>query len=54
MTVEKQKAEIIKKALTIVDELAELDIEDKFDFDDIENLIKQANTLKRNRLWKLK
>jgi len=50
MTEEEQKADLIKKALTIVDELAELDIDD---IEDVEDLIEQAEKLKKDRLWKL-
>jgi len=50
MTEEEQKADLIKKALTIVDELAELDIDD---VEDVEDLIEQAEKLKKDRLWKL-
>ena len=46
-----KKAELIKKALTIVDELADLEINE---IDEIEELIEKANKLKRERLWKLK
>ena len=46
-----RKAELIKKALTVVDELAELDLED---INDIEDLIDRAEKLKKDRLWKLK
>jgi len=51
MTENEQKADLIKKALIIVDELAELDIDD---FDDFEDLIERAEKLKKHRLWKLK
>ena len=54
MSENKEKAELLKKALTIVDELAELDVDDKYEIDDIADLIEQAEKLKRNRLWKLK
>ena len=50
MTEEEQKADLIKKALTIVDELAELDIDD---VEDVEDLIEKAEKLKKDRLWKL-
>jgi len=49
MNDDKRKAELIKKALTIVDELAELET-----MDDIIPLIEQAEKLKKDRLWKLK
>jgi len=51
MTENEQKADLIKKALIIVDELAELDIDD---IDDFEDLIERAEKLKKHRLWKLK
>jgi hypothetical protein len=51
MTENEQKGDIIKKALTIVDELAELDIDD---IDELTDLIEQAEKLKKDRLWKLK
>ena len=49
----KQKGELIKKALKIVDELAELDVDDKNEIDDIADLIEKAEKLKKDRLWKL-
>ena len=51
MTEEQQKAELIKKALTIVDELAELDYDD---YEEMSELIEKAEKLKRDRFWKLK
>jgi hypothetical protein len=51
MTENEQKADLIKKALTIVDELAELDIDD---IDEITDLIERSEKLKKDRLWKLK
>ena len=54
MTENEQKAELIKKALTIVDELAELDVDDKYEIDDIADLVEKAQKLKKDRLWKLK
>ena len=51
---EQQKAELIKQALTIVDELADLEI-DLFEGDgDLDELVEKAEKLKKNRLWKLK
>jgi len=47
----RNKANLIKKALTIVDELAELDIDD---IDEMVDLIERAEKLKKDRLWKLK
>jgi hypothetical protein len=49
----RNKAELIKKALKIVDELAELDVDDKYEIDDIADLIEKAEKLKKDRLWKL-
>jgi hypothetical protein len=46
-----QKANLIKDALKIVDELAALDIHD--DRDEVEDLIDKAIKLKKHRLWKL-
>lgn len=51
MTIEEQKGELIKKALTIVDELAKTDINDR---NDIEDLIMRSSKLKKDRFWKLK
>jgi len=50
MTENETKADLIKKALTIVDELAELDVDE---IEDIEDLIERAEKLKKHRLWKL-
>jgi len=47
----RNKAELIKKALTIVDELAEFDIDN---IDEIVDLIERSEKLKKDRLWKLK
>ena len=46
----RDKARLIKEALKIVDELAEFDITD---LPDIEDLIDRAEKLKRDRNWKL-
>ena len=46
-----RKAELIKKALTIVDELAELDYDE---YEEMSELIDRAEKLKKHRLWKLK
>lgn len=60
MSEELEKARLIKEALKIVDELAKIDdehdltdIEDGDLYDDLENLVKRANKLKKNPLWKL-
>jgi len=49
-----RKGEILKESLKIVDELGELDPDGYTDDEDIENLIKKAKNLKKNRLWKLR
>jgi len=58
MTENEEKANLIKKALTIVDKLAEFDTEmAEFTVDEMEtfiDLVEQAKKLKKNRLWKLK
>jgi hypothetical protein len=62
MANEKETARILKEALLIVDELSKLDYEDlapfmddeMFDFDKLEKLIKKAEKLTKNPLWKLK
>lgn len=46
----KKKADLIKKALTIVDELAELDIDD---IDELTELIEKAEKVKHDVYWKL-
>ena len=51
MNENQRKAELIKKALLVVDELAELDIKDIYD---LEDLIEKAENLKKDTLWKLK
>ena len=50
MSEEQQKADLIKKALTIVDELAELDYDE---YEEMEELIDRAEKLKKDRNWKL-
>lgn len=50
MSNESRKADLIKSALKIVDELADLELDE---VDDIDELIDRANKLKRDRLWKL-
>lgn len=45
-----KKGDLIKRALKIVDTLADLDIEDKSELID---LIEDAEKLKKNSLWKL-
>ncbi len=51
MTENEQKADLIKKALTIVDELAELEYDD---YEEMQDLIDRAEKLKKDRLWNLK
>jgi hypothetical protein len=51
MTENEQKADLIKKGLAIVDELAKLDVDD---IDELIDLIERAEKLKKDRLWKLK
>ena len=51
MTENEQKADLIKKALTIVDELAELEYDE---YEEMQDLIDRAEKLKKDRLWKLK
>ena len=57
MANEKEKAELLKSALKIVDELAKMDADDIFANDDdreeLEDLIEKAKRLTKNRLWKL-
>ena len=47
-----EKAKILKESLKIVDELGQLDPDD-YDVEMIEELIKRAKILKKNRLWRL-
>lgn len=53
MTENEQKADLLKKALVIVNKLADLETEDADDMVEIDDLIEEANKLKRNILWKL-
>jgi hypothetical protein len=57
MAEEKEKAELIKSALKIVDELSKMDADSTFANDDemeaLENLIEKAQKLTKNKLWKL-
>jgi len=57
MADEKEKAEIIKSALKIVDKLGKMDVDDishnDDDMDELEELIEKAKKLTKNRLWKL-
>ena len=60
-TESKEKGEILKEALKVVDELAKSDLDgliekftsEDFDYEKLQNLIKRAKRLKDNRLWKL-
>jgi len=55
MADEKETAKILKEALTIVDELAKMDIDEVIDnSDDLRFLIEKAKRLTKSRLWKLK
>jgi hypothetical protein len=54
MSDEKEIAELIKKALLIVDELSFYDFDEIDDQEKLEKLIKKAKNLTRNKLWKLK
>jgi hypothetical protein len=47
---DRRKADLIKKGLTVVDELAELDIDD---IDELSELIERAEKLKHDIHWKL-
>jgi len=59
---ESQKiGKLLKKSLELVDELGNLDFDDfnvqniaQLDLEKLEELIKKANELKQNYLWKLK
>lgn len=53
MSEEQEKVKLIKDALVIIDKLGKLDINDKEDFEIIEDLIKKCNIIKKNKLWKL-
>lgn len=52
-----EKAELIKDALKIVDELGKFDEEyimtDEKDYEKLEGLIKKAKKLRKNKYWKL-
>ncbi len=52
MNLDEERKRIIKSALTVVDELADLDI-DEPDVDELYHLIKKAKELKKNLAWKL-
>ena len=49
----RDKARLIKEALKIVDELAEIEIDLFEGSGDIDELIEKAEKLKRDRNWKL-
>jgi len=55
MSEERDKANLIKDAIKIVDELAKYDIDDmsSYDKDELEELIEKAKKLKKNRHWRL-
>lgn len=56
-----EKAELLKEAIRIVDELAKNDLadvdypfeSDDFDYQKLQKLIDRAKKLKKNKLWKL-
>lgn len=52
MEEEKNKANILKESLMIVNDLSKIDIDD-FDIDYLEKLVKRAKRLKSNCLFKL-
>ena len=58
MTENEQKADLIKKALTIVDKLAYIEIDEikdaDIEYDNLDDLIEQAKKIKKNRLFVLK
>jgi len=58
MADEKETAKILKEALTIVDELAKMDVDQIFanddEMDELEDLIIVAKKLTKHKLWKLK
>ena len=51
---EKEKARILKEALTIVEKLAGLDVDDKNDIDEIDDLIKKCIKIKKSPHFKLR
>lgn len=55
MSEEKNKANLIKAALKIVDALGKYDIDDmsSYDKDELEELVDKARKLTKDRLWKL-
>lgn len=53
MTEEKEKANIIKEALKIIDKLGAIYPIEKGDFEELEELAEKARKLKRNIHWKL-
>lgn len=57
MSENKEKGKLIKQALTLVDDIAKLDIEEMENtgnMDDLDFLINKAQKLKKNRLFVLK
>ena len=52
MEEEKNKANILKESLTIVNDLCKIDVDD-LDVDYLEKLVKRAKRLKSNTLFKL-
>lgn len=57
-TIEKEKAELIKKSLLLIEDFANIDIDElndnNFDLDELKLLIKKAKLITRNVHWKLK
>ena len=52
----REKAQLIKDALKLVDDLGKLTISDPMtddDYDDVDDFIDRAKKLKKNRWWKL-
>ena len=48
----REKANLLKDSLRIVDKLGDMDIDD-YDSDELEELMNKARKLKKNRYWKL-
>jgi len=54
MTENKEKADLIKKALKLVDDLGKLTIADPMDdYDKLDDLMKRAKKIRMNKHWKL-
>jgi len=50
----KEKARILKESLLVVNKLAELDVDNENDIDEIDDLIKKSIKIKKNKYFKLK